>query len=283
MTPLMVNGKLLWPDAQFAYRGDPRFSYCMHLPQELYEKREGARLLVAVHGTGRSCMAYRDALAAFADSNRYVILAPLFPVGVLGDDNADGYKYVAEGDVRYDRVLLGMVAQLESVLDHRFGRFSLFGFSGGGHFAHRFFYLQPRALRSVSVGAPGAMTLLDDTRDFWIGTRDFEARYGQPIDLDALRQVRDAAAGRRRRRRGVCVSSRDGAALGGHGFAGPQPSGAERDATAQLGGTWHPCRADRYSRHRPRGSQDDSLGRALSAPAVTMVHVSRLGPGRSLE
>ena len=186
----MVNGRLLWPNAQFAYKGDPRFSYCMHVPKELHEDREGARLLVAVHGTGRSCMAYRDSLAAFADANRYVILAPLFPVGVRGDDNADGYKYLAEANIRYDKVLLGMVEQLESVLDHHFGRFSLFGFSGGGHFAHRFFYCQPASLRSVSVGAPGGMTLLDETRDFWIGTRDFEKRYGQPIDLDALRGVR---------------------------------------------------------------------------------------------
>lgn len=190
MSPLMVRGKPLWPTAQFAYKGDPRFSYCMHVPKDLYEDREGARLVVAVHGTGRSCMAYRDALAAFADANRYVVLAPLFPVGVLGDDNADGYKYLLEGAIRYDHVLLGMVAQLEEVLEHRFGPFSLFGFSGGGHFAHRFFYLQPRSLRSVSVGAPGGVTLLDDTRDFWIGTRDFAARYGQPIDIAALSQVR---------------------------------------------------------------------------------------------
>jgi pimeloyl-ACP methyl ester carboxylesterase len=190
MDALMINGKIVWPNAQFAYKADPRFSFCMHIPAHLRSDRAGAKLVVVVHGTGRSCMAYRDALAAFADANGYVVLAPLFPVGVLGDDNADGYKYIAEGGIRYDHVLLGMIAQLENLLEHQFGRFSLFGFSGGGHFAHRFFYLQPKSLRSVSVGAPGGMTLLDDTRNFWIGTGDFEARYGQRIDMAALREVR---------------------------------------------------------------------------------------------
>jgi len=173
-----------WPRAQFAYRSDPRFSYCVHVP-----KAPARRLLVAVHGTGRNAMAYRDALAAFAEAEGYLVLAPLFPVGVLGDFNPDGYKYMAEQGLRYDRILLGMIDELEQLLSARFERFSLFGFSGGGHFAHRFFYLHPERLRSVSVGAPGGVTLLDDTRNFWIGTRDFRERFGTAPDLAAMRQV----------------------------------------------------------------------------------------------
>ena len=175
-----------WPRAQFAHRSDPRFSYCLHLPRAPGPPQ---RLLVAVHGTGRNAMAYRDALAGFAEAEGYVVLAPLFPVGVLGDFNPDGYKYIAEQGLRYDRILLGMVDELEQILETRFDRFSLFGFSGGGHFAHRFFYLHPGRLRSVSVGAPGGVTLLDDSRDFWLGTRDFAARFGGSPDLAAMRRV----------------------------------------------------------------------------------------------
>lgn len=176
-----------WSRAQFAYRSDPRFSYCVHLPR--MEAGRSPRLLVAVHGTGRNAMAYRDALAPFAEAEGYVVLAPLFPVGVLGDFYPDGYKYVAEGKLRYDQILLGMVAELTELLGAAFDRFSLFGFSGGGHFAHRFFYLHPERLRSVSVGAPGGVTLLDDSRDFWIGTRDFAARFGAAPDLETMRTV----------------------------------------------------------------------------------------------
>jgi pimeloyl-ACP methyl ester carboxylesterase len=65
----------------------------------------------------------------------------------------------------------------------------LFGYSGGGHFAHRFYYLHPQRLHAVSVGAPGSVTLLDDSRDWWVGTRNVRALFGRGIDLDALRAV----------------------------------------------------------------------------------------------
>lgn len=184
--------RLRFPRAQFAYAADPRLSWCMHLPPALAEGAGEVRLLVAVHGSARGCMAYRDAFADFADRNRYVVLAPLFPVGVLGDGNPDGYKYLAEGDIRYDDALLGMVAELEQLLGLDFATFDLFGFSGGGHFAHRFYYLHPERLNAVVVGAPGGVTLLDDTQDFWLGTRDVSARFGRTIDIDALRRVRSA-------------------------------------------------------------------------------------------
>ena len=184
------NRRLLWPMAQFAAKTDTRFSYCFHLPSGFAEDPSRFRLLVAVHGTGRACMAYRDAFAPFADANDYVVLAPLFPIGVMGDDNADGYKYMLESGLRYDHLLLTMIAELEGLLDHQFGRFDLFGFSGGAHFAHRFYYLQPDHLRSVIVGAPGGVTLLDETRDYWMGTRDWRSRFEQSIDLAAMREVR---------------------------------------------------------------------------------------------
>ncbi|WP_189338453.1 alpha/beta fold hydrolase [Sphingobium sp. SCG-1] len=186
---IVKRGRAMWPKAQFAYRGDPRFSYCMHLPASAHSVGSKPRLLVAMHGSGRGCMAYRDALIPFAEANNVVVLAPLFPVGVLGDDNADGYKYIAEGELRYDHILLGMVDEISEIVGCPFDLFHLFGFSGGGHFAHRFYYLHPDRLASVTVGAPGGVTLLDNTRDFWIGTRDFAARFGTSPNLDAMRRV----------------------------------------------------------------------------------------------
>jgi pimeloyl-ACP methyl ester carboxylesterase len=184
--------RLRFATAQFAYTADPRLSWCMHLPPTLQNGAGAVRLLVAVHGSRRGCMAYRDAFAAFADRNGYVVLAPLFPVGVLGDGNPDGYKYLAEGSIRYDDALLGMIAELEQLLSLRFPTFDLFGFSGGGHFVHRFYYLHPERLNALVVGAPGGVTLLDDTQDFWLGTRDIAARFGRAIDMAALRRVRSA-------------------------------------------------------------------------------------------
>lgn len=179
----------LWSNAMFACKADPRFSYCHYVPPGFDAAPGDYRLVVAIHGSGRNATAYRDAFSAFARYNKCVVLAPLFPIGVLGDDHADGYKYLAEGDVRYDQVLLEMIAEFEQALGATFGKFLLSGYSGGAHFAHRFLYLHPDRLAGVAVGAPGGVTRIDDSRDFWIGTRDFETRFGKPLNLEAIRKV----------------------------------------------------------------------------------------------
>lgn len=183
------NALMRWPRAIFSYLGDPRFSYCAAIPEAFFEDPEGFRLAVAVHGSSRGAMAYRDSLRAFAERERCVVLAPLFPIGPLGDGNADGYKFLVEGDIRYDRIVLGMVAEIEADLGYAFGPFLLCGYSGGAQFAHRFFYLNPERIAGVSIGAPGAITRLDDAFDYWYGTRNWEAIFGSPIALDDLRNV----------------------------------------------------------------------------------------------
>lgn len=110
---------------------------------------------------------------------------------MLGDDNRDGYKYIAEGPLRYDLTLLAIVDEVRITYHLTPSpRFALFGFSGGGHFAHRFLLLHPHRLWAVAIGAPGSVTRLDPHRDWWVGTRDFEARFGGiPLDVDAMARV----------------------------------------------------------------------------------------------
>jgi pimeloyl-ACP methyl ester carboxylesterase len=173
----------------FACRSDPRFSYCLYVPPGLATTAEPPELIVAVHGTGRTFTAYRDAFAEFGRWHNCVILAPLFPIGVLGDGNRDGFKYIREGDIRYDRVLLDMVAQVSEAYGVAFERFALFGYSGGGHFANRFLILHPDRLFAVSIGAPGSVTLLDAEHDWWVGVRDLEALFDVKPDIAAMRRV----------------------------------------------------------------------------------------------
>lgn len=173
----------------FASRSDPRFSYCLFVPPEFGSARTPPELVVAVHGTGRSFVEYRDAFAEFGLWNNCLVLCPLFPVGVLGDGNRDGFKYIREGDIRYDRVLLDMVAEVEAKYGVAFPRFALFGYSGGGHFANRFLLLHPDRLWAVSVGAPGSVTLLDENRDWWVGVRNLPELFGALVDREALCRV----------------------------------------------------------------------------------------------
>jgi poly(3-hydroxybutyrate) depolymerase len=172
----------------FASRQDPRFSYCLYVPPTL-QQDDPPDLVVAMHGTGRAFTSYRDAFADFGRWNNCIILCPLFPVGVLGDGNRDGFKYMQEADIRYDRVLLSIVEEVGEHYGIDVGRFALFGYSGGGHFAHRFLMFHPERLWAASIGAPGSVTLLDPSRDWWVGIRNVKERFGIEIDPAAMARV----------------------------------------------------------------------------------------------
>lgn len=173
----------------FSARSDPRFSYCTYAPPDVGNARHPRELIVVMHGTGRAFTEYRDAFAAFAKWNDCIVLCPLFPAGPKGDGNRDGFKFLQEGDIRYDEVLLDMVAEVGEKFGCDFSKFALFGFSGGGQFVNRFGYLHPERLWALSIGAPGSVTLLDFTQDWWVGVRDFESRFGKPLNLAALQTL----------------------------------------------------------------------------------------------
>jgi poly(3-hydroxybutyrate) depolymerase len=175
--------------AIFASKADPRFHYCLYVPPCVGTGHK-VDLLVAVHGTSRtSFLDFRDGFAAFGRWNDCAILCPIFPVGVRGDGNRSGYKYIAEGDIRYDRLVIAMVEEVAAKYGQDWSRFAMFGFSGGGHFTHRFAILHPERLWAASIGASGSVTLLDPTRDWWVGIRDLKQRFGIAFNAAALRQV----------------------------------------------------------------------------------------------
>jgi hypothetical protein len=179
----------LGPTAIFASRSDPRFQYCLYVPPSV---GSGAQvdLVVAVHGTGRtSFLDFRDGFAEFARWNNCMILCPIFPIGVCGDGARSGYKYMMEGDIRYDLVLLDMIDEIAEKYRQSWKKFAMFGFSGGGHFTHRFAILHPEKLWAASIGAPGSVTLLDPHRDWWVGIRNLPELFGKSFNAEALARV----------------------------------------------------------------------------------------------
>ena len=175
----------------FALQADPRVSYCLYVPED-YEE-DGARryhLIILVHGTERGAATYRDALAEFAVRHGCIVLAPLFPANLCGPGDLDSYKLIGYQDFRFDHLLLHMIDEVAAGYRLAGDRFLMHGFSGGGHFCHRFFYLHPERLTAVSIGAPGVVTLLDEERDWWTGVRNLQALFGKALDIEAMRKVR---------------------------------------------------------------------------------------------
>ena len=174
----------------FASRADQRFGYYLYVPKRFeFQSADEYRLCVLIHGTGRTPSVYRDLFADFAEANQAIIMAPLFPAGIIEPGELANYKFIDFQGIRYDHVLNFMVEEVAARFRLTENRFLLFGFSGGGHFAHRFAYLHPDNLLGVSVGAPGMVTLIDDSLPWWRGTSDLVQRFGIGIDLDRLRRL----------------------------------------------------------------------------------------------
>lgn len=174
----------------FASRYDQRFSYCLYIPDAYDEAGSDTwPLAVIVHGTGRTVAEYRDLFVDFAEKHGCVVLAPLFPAGITAPRELDSYKFLERAGIRFDLALLDMVDQVAETYRLRTDRFLIHGFSGGGQFTNRFLYLHPERLLGCSIGAPGLVTLLDETRPWWVGVADVEERFGLTIDPPRMREV----------------------------------------------------------------------------------------------
>jgi pimeloyl-ACP methyl ester carboxylesterase len=185
-----ISPQRLGATTTIALQVDKRFSYCLYVPRGYVA--EGGRslpVLALVHGSDRRPQQLRDEFAAFCEEHRCIALAPLFPAGIEAPDEFDGYKYLGGGDLRYDHILLAMLDEVQAVYGADTGRFLLFGFSGGAHFAHRFLLLHPDRLLAVSVAAPGAVTLLDGRRDWPAGIRGMDRLFGAQPDLSEVARV----------------------------------------------------------------------------------------------
>ncbi|MEM6999947.1 MAG: alpha/beta hydrolase [Pseudomonadota bacterium] len=183
-----------WHDKTYvpfqASKVDPRFAYLMYVPEDYDENEERLYpLLVLMHGTERAPHHYIMLNAEFAETYDVILMAPLFPVGTHGGLDLENYKFLDYEDTRYDLMLLSMIDEVSAKYRIDGNRFSLFGFSGGGHFSHRFFYLHPHRLNALSIGAPGVVTLIDNNSDWWVGTRDIYWRFNVRMDLADMRRV----------------------------------------------------------------------------------------------
>lgn len=174
----------------YATRLDPRCSFCLYVPSGyVHGETTALDAVVVVHGSDRPAERWRDALVGFAEQHQVLIVAPLFPAGLVVPFELENYKLWQPEFLRSDLVLLDILDTVRERWRIELSSVHLHGFSGGAQFAHRFLLLHPGELTSVSIAAPGAVTRIDDRFGWWAGTRDIEERFGRPVDLAAMRRV----------------------------------------------------------------------------------------------
>lgn len=49
--------------------------------------------------------------------------------------------------------------------------------------------IHPERLWAASIGAPGIVTLLDFSKDWWVGVKNVGVVLGKPVNVDAMRSV----------------------------------------------------------------------------------------------
>jgi len=175
---------------QFICQYDSRFSYCAYIPQDYSEdNKHEYKMAVIVHGSLRNAQEYRDAFIDFAENNKVIILAPLFPGGITEPWESDSYKFVRVNDIEYDEILLAMIREFSEKLGIHIDKFLLHGYSGGGQFVHRFYYLHPDRILGLSIGAPGNVTVLDPSKPWYLGIGNYREKFNRAIPYNIMRQV----------------------------------------------------------------------------------------------
>ena len=184
-----ITGYWLGRTPTIACRSDQRFSYCLYVPTRYADRPERPTLLAVLHDTLRDHHALRESFVDYAECANAIVLAPLFPAGIGAAEDLDHYKYLRFGDIHFDELLLAMAAEVAAKYGVDASSFSMFGFSGGAHFSHRFLYAHPARLRALVVGSPGSVTLPTDRHAWWPGLANFASIFGRPVDWNAVRAV----------------------------------------------------------------------------------------------
>ena len=130
-------------------------------------------LFVTVHGISRNAREHVRLFAPFADQYGVVVLAPLFPAQTYGDYQRLGRKDDAE---HAGRVLEAMVDEVGRLTGAKTERFFLFGYSGGGQFAHRYAMAHPERVGAYAVGAAGWYTFPDPQLTYPRGLKPRKSR-----------------------------------------------------------------------------------------------------------
>ncbi len=113
--------------------------------------------LVAVHGVGRGAKNQAALHMERATAQGRMVIAPLF------DEKAwAGYQRMATRGRRPDLALLTLLETVSFVWGVNTRKVSLFGYSGGAQFAHRFAMLHPHRLEGLTVCSAGWYTWPDE-------------------------------------------------------------------------------------------------------------------------
>lgn len=167
-----------------------RFNYQMTdkaVPMDIYYHVPNANLssmpiLFVFHGAGRYAVEYRNSWVEEANNRQFIVVTPKFSSSAFpgGDgynlanvfedgDNPSSSTLNSEQDWAFS-VIEPLFDEIKSQLGNTSATYSIFGFSAGGQFAHRFVMFKPNArVNKIVASASGWYTIPDLSVEFPYG------------------------------------------------------------------------------------------------------------------
>lgn len=154
--------------------GKSSLRYYLYLPEKLSKK---TRVMVCVHGISRNAKEQLIAFSHRASEAGYIIVAPYF-----SKKHYRGYQRLELGAAGYTsaEALNQILCDVEKrfAIDTR--KFSLFGYSGGAQFAHRYAMLYPERIDKLIICSAGWYTFPDRHQTYPFGLKTTQ---NFPVDL----------------------------------------------------------------------------------------------------
>lgn len=163
--------------------GKTRTEFFLYVP---LSAQPDAPVLVAVHGITRNAADHAFRFRTLAEQHGVVVIAPLFE-----DKHYPRYQQVFDKDgARSDRALFKMVKAVGSHVPCNIEKLNIFGFSGGGQFAHRLAMAHPDRVASVVIGAAGWYTFPDAERPFPFGLKEAPSLKGKTLSPEQFLSIK---------------------------------------------------------------------------------------------
>ena len=160
----------------------PGLETFVYLPRSLSSP---GRALVAVHGITRNATEHALLFSALAEEAGVAVIAPLFATNRFrGYQTLRRRRKGPAAEVAFDF----MLDDLRTATGLDLNRLSLFGFSGGGQFAHRYAMVRPDKVDRLVVGAAGWYTFPDVDQDYPRGVAALPEHLSK-LDLDAFLKI----------------------------------------------------------------------------------------------
>jgi len=166
-------------------RSEPLCPYLLYIPETV---DPSLPVLVTVHGISCNAEEHIDAFASYADRFGFIVVAPVFTRDAFAGYQRFGFSKRSSSQ-RSDLALHAIMDDVAEQTGCDTDKFLLFGYSGGGQFAHRFAMAYPDRIISAALGAPGWYSFPSKSAPFPRGLQGTKATFGLELQPEKFLAV----------------------------------------------------------------------------------------------